>query len=185
MERQKRLARLDEELAHQVKSWRYYPVVKAIQALRGVRLRVAVGVISELGDLTRFDHPRKLMSYLGLTPSEHSSGGHQRQGPITKAGNSRARRLLVEGAHSYRYKANISTEMQKRQEGLPKIVTDKAWDAQLRLCRRYQRLMNRGKHRNVVVTAIAREMASYLWAIAQEVVLTPVNPTMRLSRVPA
>lgn len=185
MERQKRLERLDEELAYQVKTWRYYPVVKAIQSLRGVRLRVAVGVISELGDLTRFDHPRKLMSYLGLTPSEHSSGGHQRQGPITKCGNRRARRLLVEGAHSYRYEANISTELQKRQEGLPKEIVDQAWAAQLRLCRRYQRLMHRGKHRSVVVTAIAREMAAYIWSIAQDVVLTPVDVKLRLSRVPA
>jgi len=113
MERQNRLERLDNELAHQVKHWRYYPVINAIQALRGVRLRVAVGVISELGDLSRFDHPRKLMAYLGLVPSEHSSGEHQRRGSITKCGNIRARCLPVEGAHSYRYPANISTEMQK------------------------------------------------------------------------
>ena len=185
MERQNRLERLDNELAHQVKSWRYYPVIKAIQALRGVRLRVAVGVISELGDLSRFDHPRKLMAYLGLVPSEQSSGDHQRRGPITKCGNTRARRLLVEGAHSYRYPANISTEMQKRQEGLPKEIIDQAWRAQLRLCRRYHRLMHRGKHRSVVVTAIAREMIAYIWSISNEVVLTPVNPRDRLSRVPA
>jgi len=144
-----------------------------------------VGVIAELGDLTRFDHPRKLMSYLGLTPSEHSSGAHQRKGPITKCGNGRARRLLIEGAHSYRYTANISTELQKRQEGLPKVIVDQAWEAQLRLCRRYQRLMHRGKHRSVVVTAIAREMIAYIWAISREVVLQPVNPKDRLSRVPA
>ena len=185
MERQNRLERLDNELAHQVKSWRYYPVIKAIQALRGVRLRVAVGVISELGDLSRFDHPRKLMAYLGLVPSEHSSGDHKHRGGITKCGNIRARRLLVEGAHSYRYPANISTEMQKRQEGLPKEIVDQAWQAQLRLCRRYQRLMHRGKHRSVVVTAIAREMIAYIWSISNEVVLTPVNPRDRLSRVPA
>lgn len=185
MARQNRLERLDNELEHHVRLWRYYPVVKAIQALRGVRLRVAVGVISELGDLNRFNHPRKLMSYLGLTPSEHSSGAHQRKGPITKCGNGRARRLLVEGAHSYRYTANISTEMQKRQEGLPKAIIDQAWEAQLRLCKRYQRLMHRGKHRSVVVTAIAREMIAYIWSISREVVLQPVNPKDRLSRVPA
>lgn len=185
MERQNRLERLDNELTHHVKNWRYYPVIKAIQALRGVRLRVAVGIISELGDLSRFDHPRKLMAYLGLVPSEHSSGDRQHRGPITKCGNGRARRLLVEGAHSYRYPANISTEMQVRQEGLPKEIVDQAWRAQLRLCRRYQRLMHRGKHRSVVVTAIAREMIAYIWSISREVVLTPVNPKERLSRVPA
>ena len=185
MERQGRLERLDNELKHHVNHWRYYPVVKAIQALRGVRLRVAVGVIAELGDLTRFDHPRKLMAYLGLVPSEHSSGNRRRQGAITKTGNNRARRLLVEGAHSYRYSANVATELQKRQEGLPKAIVDIAWQAQLRLCKRYARLMHRGKHRSVVVTAIARELCAYIWAISREVVLTPVDPKKRLSRVPA
>ena len=185
MERQRRLERLDNELAHQVRSWRYYPVIKAIQAMRGVQLRVAVGIIAELGDLSRFDHPRKLMAYLGLVPSENSSGRRQQKGPITKCGNGRARRLLVEGAHSYRYPAKQSIEIQKRQEGLPKEIVDIAWEAQLRLCRRYARLMNRGKHRSVVVTAIAREMIAYIWAISKETVLTPVNPKDRLSRVPA
>jgi len=184
-ERVKRLERLDNELIHHVKNWRYYPVVKAIQAMRGVRLLVAVGVIAELGDLTRFDHPRKLMSYLGLVPSEHSSGGHRRRGSITKCGNGRARRLLIEGAHSYRYSANISTDLQKRQEPLSKEIVDIGWEAQLRLCRRYQRLIKRGKHYNVVVTAIAREMIAYIWAIAREVVLSPIDSSKRLSRVPA
>jgi transposase len=184
-ERIQRLARLDNELVNQVQRWRYYPVVKAVQAMRGVRLLVATGVVAELGDLNRFDHPRKLMSYVGLVSSEHSSGGKRKLGAITKCGNGRARRLLIEGAHSYRYSANISTELQKRQEGLPKIITDIAWQAQLRLCRRYQRLMHKGKHYNVVVTAIAREMIAYIWAISREVVLTPVNPKHRLSRVPA
>ena len=87
-ERINRLKRLDNELEHHVKNWRYYPVVKAIQAMRGVRLLVATGVVAELGDLTRFDHPRKLMSYLGLVPSEHSSGGSRKLGSITKCGNS-------------------------------------------------------------------------------------------------
>lgn len=184
-ERMARLERLDNELTHHVHQWRYYPVVKAIQAMRGVRLLVAAGVIAELGDLTRFDHPRKLMSYLGLVPSEHSSGGKRHIGAITKCGNGRARRLLIEGAHTYRYAANISTDMQKRQEGLPKQVVDIAWKAQLRLCKRYKKLISKGKHYNLVVTAIAREMIAYIWAIAKEVVLTPVDPKLRLARVPA
>jgi len=184
-ERTARLERLDNELSHYVYQWRYYPVVKAIQAMRGVRLLVAAGVVAELGDLTRFDHPRKLMSYLGLVPSEHSSGGKRHIGAITKCGNGRARRLLVEGAHSYRYAANISTELQKRQEGLPKQIVDIAWKAQLRLCKRYKKLINKGKHYNLVVTAIAREMIAYIWAIAKQIVLSPINPKLRLSRVPA
>lgn len=166
-ERLAREKRLANEFFHQVKQWRFYPVVQAIQALRGVRLLIATGIIAELGDLRRFDHRRKLMAYLGLVSKEHSSGDNRRLGSITKCGNGRARRLLVQGAHTYKHHANISTELQKRQEGLPKTITDIAWQAQLRLCRRYKRLMNRGKHRNVVVIAIAREMASYLWAIAR------------------
>jgi transposase len=184
-ERTRRVERLVNELEHQVKQWRYYPVVKAIQAMRGVRLLVAVGTIAELGDLRRFDHPRKLMAYLGLVPSESSSGDSRRLGKITKCGNGRARRLLIEGAQTYKHKANISTELQKRQEGLSKEIVDIAWQAQLRLCRRYQRLMQKGKHRNVVVTAIAREMIAYIWAISQQVVITPMDPRTRISRLPA
>ena len=184
-ERMQRLQRLDNELLHQVKNWRYYPVVKAIQAMRGVRLLVALGTIAELGDLRRFDHPRKLMAYLGLVPTESSSGGKTRRGSLTKCGNSRARRLLVEGAHTYKHKANISVELQLRQEGLPKEIIDIAWQAQQRLCRRYQRLLQKGKHRNVVVVAIAREMIAYIWAIAREVIVSDVDPKTRIARLPA
>jgi transposase len=184
-ERIKRVERLVNELAHQAKQWRYYPVVQALQAMRGIRFLVAVGTIAELGDLRRFDHPRKLMAYLGLVPKENSSGDNRKLGAITKCGNGRARRLLIEGAQTYKHNANVSTELQKRQEALPKVVIDIAWKAQLRLCRRYQRLMQRGKHRNVVVAAIAREMIAYIWAISREVVLVPVDPSTRLSRVPA
>ena len=128
---------------------------------------------------------KQALSKLARQLQSNSSGDHQHRGRITKCGNTRARRLLVEGAHSYRYPANISTEMQIRQEVLPKAVIDQAWQAQLRLCRRYQRLMHRGKHRSIVVTAIAREMIANIWSISNEVVLTPVNPRERLSRVPA
>lgn len=183
-ERTARLKRLDEELAYQARQWRYYPLVKSLQAMRGIKLTVSVGIVSELGDLTRFDQPRKLMAYVGLVPSEHSTGGKRKLGALTKTGNSRARRLLIEGAHSYRHPANISTEMQKRQEGLPKIIIDMGWKAQVRLCRRYQRLMKRGKHMNIVKAAIAREMLAYIWAMAKEVVLSPVNAKERLVRVP-
>ena len=183
-ERMQRLQRLDNELLHQVKNWRYYPVVKAIQAMRGVRLLVALGTIAELGDLRRFDHPRKLMAYLGLVPTENSSGGKTRRGSLTKCGNSRARRLLVEGAHTYKHKANISVELQLRQEGLPKEIVDIAWQAQQRLCRRYQRLLQKGKHRNFVVVAIAREMIAYIWAITREVVISDLDPKTRIARLP-
>lgn len=184
-ERMQRLQRMDNELLHQVKNWRYYLVVKAVQEMRGVRLLVALGTIAELGDLRRFDHPRKLMAYLGLVPTESSSGGKTRRGSLTKCGNSRARRLLIEGAHTYKHKANISVELQRRQEGLPKEIVDIAWHAQQRLCRRYQRLLQKGKHRNIVVAAIAREMIAYIWAIAREVVVSEADPKARIARLPA
>jgi transposase len=164
-----RLQRLEAELHEQVKNWRLYPVVEAIQAMRGVQFTVAVTVIAELGDLTRFENPRQLMSYLGLTPSECSSGERRRQGGITKAGNTHARRAMIEGAWAYRYPAKVSRHLQLRLEHLPKAIQDIAWKAQVRLCKRYRRLLARGKNANQVVVAIAREMAAFMWAIAREV----------------
>ncbi len=172
-EQHERLQRLETELHEEVKGWRLYPVVEAIQALRGVELTGAVIVIAELGDLTRFDTPRKLMSYLGLTPSEYSSGERRRQGGITKAGNSHARRALVEGAWAYRYPAKVSRHLQLRLEKLPAEVQAISWKAQVRLCKRYRQLTARGKHVNQVVVAIAREMAAFAWAIARTVPLAP------------
>jgi len=182
--RTERLEKLDNELTQTVKQWRYYPLVRAYQAMRGVRQIIAVGMAAEIGDLTRFDHPRKLMSYLGLVPSEHSTGDTRRQGGLTKAGNKRVRRLLTEGAHSYRFPARVSKDIQVRHDGLTSDVTEIAWKAQVRLCKRYQRLVKRGKPKNVVVSAIAREMSAYLWAIAQEVTLQEVDPSKRLARQP-
>jgi transposase len=172
-EQSDRLQRLERELHEAVKSWRLYPVVEAIQALRGVELTGATILMAELGDLTRFDTPRKLMSYLGLTPSEYSSGARRRQGGITKAGNSHARRALVEGAWAYRYPAKVSRHLQLRLEKLPAEVQAIGWKAQVRLCKRYRRLIARGKHANQVVVAIAREMAAFAWAIARIVPLAP------------
>jgi len=168
-EQVERLGRIEQELLDLAPHWRLYPVVEALQALRGVRWVVALTVVAELGDLTRFDNPRQLASFVGLTPSEHSSGAKRRLGAITKAGNSRARRVLIEGAWAYRHPAKVSAEIQARIEGLPKVVQDIGWKAQVRLCKRFRRLMARSKHANVVVTAIAREMLAFMWAIAQEV----------------
>jgi transposase len=164
-----RRQRLEAELQTQVQTWRWLPVVEAIQALRGVQFTLAVTLIAELGDLSRFDNPRQLMSYLGLTPSEHSSGERRRQGSITKTGNSHARRALVEGAWAYRYPAKVSRHRQLRLEKLPKVIQDISWKAQVRLCKRYRQLMARGKNANQVVVAIARELAAFVWAIARTV----------------
>jgi transposase len=167
-----RRGRLERELHAAVTTWRLQPVVEAVQAVRGVDLTGAVTLIAEVGDLTRFDTPRKLMSYLGLTPSEYSSGASRRQGGITKAGNGPARRALVEGAWAYRYPAKVSRHLQLRLEKVPTEVRAIAWKAQVRLCKRYRLLSARGKRVNQVVVAIAREMAAFAWAIARTVPIT-------------
>jgi transposase len=159
--------RLHAHIEAALPGWSLAPVVHALQALRGMALVVAATLIAELGDITRFTNPRQLMAYLGLVPSEHSSGGTRRQGGITKAGNGAARRMLVEAAWSYRFPPRISRELLLRQEGLPKAVRDTAWKAQERLCRRYRKLSQAGKLPTVVTAAIARELSGFVWAIAQ------------------
>ena len=135
--------------------------------MRGIQFITAIGLISELGDLTRFEHPRQLMSWFGITPSEYSSGGNRHQGSITKAGNSFARKLLVEAAWSYLHPARISPAIQNRQEHLPRPVIDRAWDAQVRLCKRYRKLQAKGKHVNITIVAVARELAGFIWDIGR------------------
>jgi transposase len=164
-----RLARIDAELKELTSSWRLYPLVQALQALRGVQFTVAATVAAEVGDITRFNNPRQLMAYLGLTPSEYSSGDSRHLGGITKAGNGHARRVLIEAAWAYHYPAKVSRSIQLRQQNLPTPVQDIAWKAQIRLCKRFHRLTARGKNPNVVITAIARELAAFMWAIANQI----------------
>lgn len=167
-----RLQRLDQELHEQVTAWRLCPVVEALQALRGVQFTVAVTTVAALGDLTRFDTPRQLMNYLGLTPSEYSSGEHRRQGGITKTGNTHARRALVEGAWAYRYPAQVSRHLPLRLAKLPKPLQDVSWKAQVRLCKRYRQRSARGKNPHQVVVAMARELRAFMGAIAKQVPVT-------------
>lgn len=164
-----RLERLERQIAELVASWSMAPVIEAYQAMRGVAFLTAVTFVAEIGDVRRFETPRQLMAYIGLVPSERSTGELVRRGNITKAGNPRARRVLIEGAWTYRYPARLSRPLQIRQEGLPKAVREIAWKAQVRLCARYRRLMATGKRQTLVTTAIAREMAAFLWAIGREV----------------
>jgi transposase len=168
-----RLQRLEQELQEQVKTWRLQPVVEALQALRGVPFTVAVTLVAELGDLTRFQNPRQLMKYLGLIPSEYCSGERRRQGAITKAGNTHARRALGEGAWASRDPAKVSRPLQLRLAQRPQPLQAISWKAPVRLCKRFRRLLARGKHANQVVVAIARELAGFLWAIANQVPVTP------------
>jgi transposase len=171
-EHTERLQRLEQELHEQVHAWRLSPVVEALKALRGVQFIVAVTTVAEIGDLTRFDNPRELMQFLGLIPSAYASGERRRQGAITKAGNTHARRALMEGAWAYRDPAKVSRHLQRRLATQPKAIQDISWKAQLRLCTRYRRLMARGKHAKQVVVAIARELVGFMWAIAQQVPIT-------------
>jgi transposase len=164
-----RLDRLTQHVAEVVATWSMAPVVEAYQALRGVALLTAVTFVAEIGDVRRFESPRQLMAYLGLVPCENSTGERVRRGSITKAGNTRVRRVLIEGAWTYRFPARMSRLLQERQEKLPQIVRAIAWKAQVRLCARYRRLMAAGKRQTVVTTAIAREMAAFLWAIGREI----------------
>ena len=133
---------------------------------------VAVTVIAELGDLTRFENPQQLMSYLGLTPCKYSSGERQRRDAITKTGNHHVRRILIEAAWSYRFFPKLSPAIQKRQEHQPLPIREIAWKAQLRLSKRYKTMTQRGKSANVLVVAVARELAGFMWAIAQAVPLS-------------
>lgn len=167
-----RVDRLTKALVASVAGWRFGSVVAALQALRGIDAVSAIGLVAEIGDIARFDHPRKLMAYLGLVPSEHSSGDRVRKGSITKTGNAHARRLLTEAAWNYRFTPRIGRAAQARQEALSEPVKAIAWKAQLRLNGRYARLNGRGVHHNKVCVAVARELAGFVWAIAQASVAT-------------
>lgn len=170
-ESHQRVERLTLQIEALVKTWRWKPVVVALQALRGVRLVVAAGIVAELGDMSRFPHPRSLMCYLGLVQSEYSSGPHRRQGAITKTGNGHVRRLLIEAAWQYIHGPRVSEIIRKRQQDLPQPIIDIAWKAQLRLCRKYRRMVLRGKNNKVAAVAVARELAAFMWAIHNQVVL--------------
>lgn len=159
----------DEPLREQVEDWRFAPVVRALMTLKGIDFIAAVTLVAELGDLARFAHSKELMSYLGLVPSEYSTGESRIQGAITKAGNSHVRRLLVESAWSYRYPPLMSRERVVRSQAQPKIIRDRAWKVQLRLCSRYKKLTARGVHQNKVCIAIARELAAFVWDVARHV----------------
>lgn len=160
-----RVQRLSQALQNAIKGWRFEPVVAALQALRGIDVINAIGLVAEIGDLSRFAHPRKLMGYLGLVPSEYSSGERVRRGSITKTGNAHARRLLTEAAWNYRFGARISRRAQLRQEDLSEPIRAMGWKAQLRLTKRFATLKARGVQINKVCVAVARELAGFVWAV--------------------
>lgn len=171
-EASERVERITAALREMCESWRMQPLVKALMCLRGLDFIAAVTFVAEIGDLSRFEHPRALMSYLGLVPSEYSSGASRRQGAITKCGNKHARRILVESAWSNHFKAQVSRVLQVRQEGQPKIIREISWKAQLRLSKRWRSLaMRRKLNHNKICIAIARELAGFIWDVGRHVIL--------------
>jgi transposase len=168
-EAHERVERITAALREQIASWRHKGAVNALMTLRGVDFVAAVTLLAELGDLNRFEHPKRLMSYLGLVPSEYSTGEARVQGKITKTGNGHARRILIESAWSYRLPARMSRAILIRNEGQPKAVRDIAWRAQLRLCSRFHRFQVRGVNHNKTCVAIARELTGFIWDVARQV----------------
>jgi transposase len=164
-EHDERHQRLETELQGQVQGWRLAPVVQALQAMRGVQSTVAVTLLAPLGDPTRFENPRRPMSYLGFTPSEYSNGKRRPQGTITKAGNTFAHRALIEGALAWRDPAKGSRHLQWRLERLPQAIQTVGWNAQVRVCTRVRSLTARDEHTNPVVVAIACEVPSVRYTL--------------------
>lgn len=163
-----RVTALDEQLAAIADTEPYRTPVARLRCFRGIDTTTAVALVAELHDIRRFAGPPQLMAYLGLVPSEHSSGGKRRRGGITKTGNGHVRRLLVETAWHYRHKPSIGVKLRKRRSGQPPQVIARADRAQQRLCRQYRRMTARGKHHNTIVAAIARMLVGYLWETLRE-----------------
>lgn len=163
----RRVAAFDEQMESAARDSVFWPVIEGLMALRGVKLITATTIVAEIGDLKRFATAPQLMAYLGVVPSEHSSGESKSRGSITKTGNGHVRRVLVESAWQYRYPARKTAVLQRRAERAPEQVQEIAWKAQKRLCARYRLLEARGKLKVQVCIAIARELAGFIWAIGQ------------------
>ncbi len=162
-----RVLRLEQAITDAIKlaSPQMQEVVRGLQALRGIAEISAVTIVSELGEVSRFENARQLMGYSGAVPSENSSGKRVQRGSITKAGNAHLRRIVVEAAWSYRLRPGIGPRLRKRQEDVPEEIKEIAWKAQIRLTKRYARLAAAGKDQRKVVTAVGRELLGFIWAI--------------------
>jgi transposase len=170
-----RIARLEEAIRAAVPDWSLCEVVTALMAMRGIDLISAAAFLAEIGDLSRFATPRELMAYLGLVPSEHSTGDTIKRGPITKAGNRRARRILVECSWSYRHPPRVGKKKEEKVAAAPPAAREIAWKAQHRLYTRYRALSRRGKLATVVVTAVARELSAFIWAVNRAITTAPAG----------
>ena len=173
-EAQARIARLEQAIRAALPDWSLAQLVTALMALRGFDLVAATALLAEIGELSRFATPRELMGYLGLVPSEHSTGDKIKRAGITKAGNRRARRILVECSWSYRHPPRLGKEKLAKVAAAPRAVQEIAWKAQSRLCARFRALTRRGKRPTVAVTAIARELSGFIWAVNRQISASPV-----------
>jgi len=173
-ELEERCKRLEQVLVEAMQEWQLAPVVEALQALRGIRLIAADTLVSEIGDLDRFESPKQLMAWVGLVPAEYSSGQRIKRGEITRAGNAAARSVLIESAWHYRFSAREGRALQERNSQIPEKIRAIAWKAQVRHCGKYRRLANAGKKTVKVVTAVARELVGFIWDIARHTqLMTP------------
>ena len=161
-----RLREIEHDLDRHLASWTWQPAVESLRALRAIDTLAAMTLLVELGDLRRFDGPAPLMAYLGLTPSEHSSGGRRRIGAITKTGNGAARRVLIESAWTYRFPPRQTHHMQRKGRSASDYAKTRGWDAQKRLCNRYTRMIQNGKNAKTAITGVARALAGFVWDIA-------------------
>jgi len=174
-ELEERCKRLEQVLVEAMQGWELAPIVEALQALRGIRLIAAATLVSEIGDLHRFESPKQLMAWVGLVPAEYSSGQRIKRGEITRAGNAAARSMLIESAWHYRFSAREGRALLERNSQIPEKIRAIAWKAQVRLCGKYRRLANAGKKTVKVVAAVARELVGFIWDIARHTQLMTVG----------
>jgi transposase len=164
-----RIARYESHMEHLYADWRHKPIVDAVMGLKGFQMIAAMMIVSEVGDFVRFTHPKQLMSYLGLTPGEYSSGGKSKRTGITKCGNSHARWILVECSTHYSKEAKIGAHLSKRQEKLPRWIKEISWKAQNRLYLRSSSLRKRLMHHNKIKVSVARELCGVIWEIGYKI----------------
>lgn len=163
-----RVARCEKAMEELLADWQLRPAVEALMAFKGFQIVAAMILVSELGNITRFEHPRQIMAYLGLVPSEATSSTKRRQGALTKCGNPHARWLLVECSQHYATPPKVSKELSRRQDGQPQRVKEVSWRAQNRLHSRFKKLLGRRLQRNKALAAIARELSGFIWELLRE-----------------
>lgn len=178
-----RVERCEKAMSDLLPAWRLEPAVRALMAFKGFQIVAAMITVSELGALPRFEHPRQLMAYLGLVPSEATSSTKRRQGAITKCGNPHARWLLIECSQHYATPPKVSKQLSRRQDGQPREITKISWAAQNRLHSRFMRLLARRVHRNKVLVAIARELVGFIWEALRDLPCYQATPDSKQNAV--